>query len=73
MLADDFETEVRRWGHRLAEHLPDGRRNPAAAVERRMTQCGHRRSGARLRAALFRFVDVRPARRETVPRSLFAT
>ncbi len=62
MLADDFETDVKRWGHRLAEHLPDGGRNPAAVVERRMMQAVI--GDARLRAALFRFVDVRPACRD---------
>ena len=59
MLADALETEVRRWGHLLAEHLPDGGRNPAALAERRMMQAVI--GDARLRAALFRFVDVRPA------------
>jgi RHH-type proline utilization regulon transcriptional repressor/proline dehydrogenase/delta 1-pyrroline-5-carboxylate dehydrogenase len=51
--------DVRRWGHSLAEHLPDGGRNPATAAERRMMQAVI--GDARLRAALFRFVDVRPA------------
>jgi len=55
----EFEDQVRTWGHRLAEHLPDGGRNPAAAAERRMMQAVI--GDARLRAALFRFVDVRPA------------
>lgn len=59
MLTDAFETDVRRWGHRLAEHLPDGGRNPAAVAERRMMQAVI--GDPQLRAALFRFVDVRPA------------
>ena len=59
MPTDGFEEDVRDWGHRLAEHLPDGGRNPAAVAERRMMQGVI--GDARLRAALFRFVDVRPA------------
>ncbi len=59
MLADRLETDVRLWGHRLADHLPGGGRHPAAVAERHMMQAII--GDARLRAALFRFVDVRPA------------
>ena len=62
MLADTFETDVRHWGRRLAEYLPNGGRSPAAVAERRMMQAVI--GDARLRAALFRFVDVRPACRD---------
>lgn len=62
MSADAFETEVRRWGHRLARELPDGGRSPAALIERRMMQAVI--GDPQLRAALFRFVDVRPACRD---------
>ena len=62
MGADQLEADVRDWGRRLAEHLPDGGRNPAALVERRMMQTVI--GDPALRAALFRFVDVRPACRD---------
>jgi proline dehydrogenase len=62
MLVDPFENQVRDWGRRLAGALPEAGRNPAALVERRMmrTMIGD----PQLRAALFRFVDVRPACRD---------
>jgi proline dehydrogenase len=62
MPADAFENDVCEWGRRLAARLPHGGRSPAALVERRMmrTVIGD----PRLRAALFRFVDVRPACRD---------
>lgn len=66
-VSEDIETDVRAWGQRLAAHLPAGGRNPAAVAERRMMQTMI--GDPRLRAALFRFVDVRPAcadRRELV-------
>lgn len=60
MLATDpFEEEVHDWGRRLAAQLPHGGRNPAARAERRIMQTMI--GDPRLRAALFRFVDVRPA------------
>src|SRR5487761_1762148 len=62
MPADAFENDVRDWGRRLAARLPDGGRNPAALVERRVMQTVI--GDPRLRAALFRFVDVRPACRD---------
>ncbi len=62
MTVNSLETDVRAWGRRLAERLPDGGRHPAALAERRLmrTMIGD----PRLRAALFRFVDVRPACRD---------
>jgi proline dehydrogenase len=62
MGTDRLEADVRGWGRRLAEQLPSGGRNPAALVERRMMQTVI--GDPRLRAALFRFVDVRPACRD---------
>jgi RHH-type proline utilization regulon transcriptional repressor/proline dehydrogenase/delta 1-pyrroline-5-carboxylate dehydrogenase len=59
MALDGFEQDVRGWGHRLAGELPEGGRNPVALAERRMMQTMI--ADPRLRAALFRFVDVRPA------------
>jgi proline dehydrogenase len=66
---ESLEADVGRWGARLSEQLPaaDGdlgaRRamhvKPSARLERRMMQAVI--GDARLRAALFRFVDVRPA------------
>src|SRR5271155_5075470 len=66
---ESLEADVWRWGARLSEQLPctDGdvgpRRathvKPRARRERRMMQAVI--GDARLRAALFRFVDVRPA------------
>jgi RHH-type proline utilization regulon transcriptional repressor/proline dehydrogenase/delta 1-pyrroline-5-carboxylate dehydrogenase len=57
-----FEADVHSWGRRLAEQLPRPGRNPAALAERRMMQTMI--GDPRLRAALFRFVDVRPACRD---------
>jgi proline dehydrogenase len=62
MSADGFETEVHAWGRQLAEQLPRADRNPAALAERRMMRAMI--GDPRLRAALFRFVDVRPACRD---------
>lgn len=59
---DELETDVHTWGRRLAENLPGAGRSPAAAAERRMMQAMI--GDPRLRAALFRFVDVRPACRD---------
>jgi proline dehydrogenase len=59
MSVDGFESEVHAWGRRLAQQLPRAGRNPAALAERRMMQAMI--GDPRLRAALFRFVDVRPA------------
>jgi RHH-type proline utilization regulon transcriptional repressor/proline dehydrogenase/delta 1-pyrroline-5-carboxylate dehydrogenase len=62
MTAEALENDVRLWGRRLAGQLPGAGRNPAMLLERRMmkTMIGD----PRLRAALFRFVDVRPACRD---------
>jgi RHH-type proline utilization regulon transcriptional repressor/proline dehydrogenase/delta 1-pyrroline-5-carboxylate dehydrogenase len=62
MLVDPFENEVRDWGRRLAGALPEAGRNPAALLERRVMQTMI--GDPQLRAALFRFVDVRPACRD---------
>ncbi|MGH2860198.1 MAG: proline dehydrogenase family protein [Solirubrobacteraceae bacterium] len=62
MAVDALEKEVHLWGRRLAGQLPSGGRNPAALVERRMMQTMI--GDPQLRAALFRFVDVRPACRD---------
>jgi proline dehydrogenase len=62
MGVDGFETDVHAWGRRLAEGLPRAGRNPPALAERRMMQAMI--GDPRLRAALFRFVDVRPACRD---------
>ncbi|HEX3616867.1 MAG TPA: proline dehydrogenase family protein [Solirubrobacteraceae bacterium] len=62
MSIDGFESEVHAWGRRLAAQLPRAGRNPAALAERRMMQAMI--GDPRLRAALFRFVDVRPACRD---------
>ncbi|MDE3130146.1 MAG: proline dehydrogenase family protein [Acidobacteriota bacterium] len=62
MSVDAFDSKVQEWGRRLAEQLPRPGRNPAALAERRMMQTMI--GDPRLRAALFRFVDVRPACRD---------
>jgi RHH-type proline utilization regulon transcriptional repressor/proline dehydrogenase/delta 1-pyrroline-5-carboxylate dehydrogenase len=62
MSVDGFEREVHAWGRRLAQQLPRAGRNPAALAERRMMQAMI--GDPQLRAALFRFVDVRPACRD---------
>lgn len=59
MAVESFEAEVRHWGRRLAENLPRPGGNPVAIAERRLLQAVI--GDPRLRAALFRFVDVRPA------------
>jgi RHH-type proline utilization regulon transcriptional repressor/proline dehydrogenase/delta 1-pyrroline-5-carboxylate dehydrogenase len=59
MLTDTLEVDVRNWGMRLAAAMPRAGANPAARAERRMMQTVI--GDPRLRAALFRFVDVRPA------------
>jgi proline dehydrogenase len=59
MMEAALEAGVRSWGLRLAENLPRAGANPAALVERQTLQAVI--ADPRLRAALFRFVDVRPA------------
>src|SRR5579871_3472106 len=56
---ESFEADVRAWGHRLADHLPAPAESPKARIERRVM--ASMIDDPRLRAALFRFVDVRPA------------
>ena len=56
---DQLEVDVQAWGRRLAEQLPRTAGNPAARVQQRALQAMI--EDPRLRAALFRFVDVRPA------------
>jgi proline dehydrogenase len=58
MQVGTLETDVREWGVRLAENLPRAGSNPAALIERRTLQAVI--GDPQLRAALFRFVDVRP-------------
>ena len=62
MSVEALETDVHLWGRRLASNLPSAGRNPALLAERRMMQTMI--GDPRLRAALFRFVDVRPACRD---------
>jgi RHH-type proline utilization regulon transcriptional repressor/proline dehydrogenase/delta 1-pyrroline-5-carboxylate dehydrogenase len=57
-----LETNAHLWGRRLAANLPSTGRNPALRAQRRMMQTMI--GDPRLRAALFRFVDVRPACRD---------
>lgn len=57
--APGFEPAVTAVGTDLAHHLPHPSRAPAAVVERRMMR--RLVDDPELRAALFRFVDVRPA------------
>ncbi|HEX3804960.1 MAG TPA: proline dehydrogenase family protein [Solirubrobacteraceae bacterium] len=54
-----LEANAQQWGELLAENLPHASGNPAALLERRTVQAVI--GDPRLRAALFRFVDVRPA------------
>jgi proline dehydrogenase len=61
MLVDrgELEAELRRVGAALHEALPRAGRNPIKAVDARAMEIASQ--DARLRAALFRFVDVTPA------------
>ena len=58
-IASELETDVRAWGERLAAQLPKPGLAPSHLVEQRMMRLLI--ADPRLRAALFRFVDVRPA------------
>ncbi len=55
----DLEPEIRRVGRALAGALPAHARNPLEAVDRKAMELAEH--DARLRAALFRLVDVTPA------------
>jgi proline dehydrogenase len=55
----DLEPRVAAIGRELAANMPTARRTPRAAVERRVM--GAMVADPELRAAVFRFVDVRPA------------
>ena len=55
----DLEPAVTAIGRELVEAMPTARRTPRAAVERRVM--GAMVADPELRAAVFRFVDVRPA------------
>ena len=55
----DLEPEIRRVGRGLAGALPAHSRNPLGAVDRKAMELAER--DTRLRAALFRLVDVTPA------------
>lgn len=55
----DVESRIGPIGAELAERFPDPGRTPAAALERRVMNT--MMADEQLRAALFRFVDVRPA------------
>ncbi|WP_324342707.1 proline dehydrogenase family protein [Baekduia sp.] len=55
----DLEPAVKTIGARLADAMPGARHTPRAAVERRVM--GAMVADPELRAAVFRFVDVRPA------------
>ena len=55
----DLDPAIRAFGERLAAEMPLPRRLHRGGIERRLTQ--RMMSEPELRAALFRFVDVRPA------------
>jgi proline dehydrogenase len=55
----DLEPAIKAIGAQLVEGMPTARRTPRAAVERRIM--GAMVADPELRAAVFRFVDVRPA------------
>ena len=57
--APELEAAIRDLGADLAARMPAPRRLSAAGAERRLTEL--MMSDPQLRAALFRFVDVRPA------------
>jgi proline dehydrogenase len=57
--ATDLDLEVRRVGRELAEAFPSGARHPVRALDQKAMDLAERDD--RLRAALFRLVDVTPA------------
>jgi proline dehydrogenase len=61
--SDELEARIRTAGRELAELLPEPGRGPVAIAERRAME--RLVTDSALRAAMFRFVDVRPACRSS--------